>query len=131
MMNKLLFLISALLLIACVKTDDTTFSVVCDTKTEWYANINGMKGEEKSTELLTFIFKNKKLEGYTCDIWTPEEIHCSKNFKIDAHTGNQVLNFDRLSGKFSSHKYENDPKNKTSESKHWNGKCEKVKENKF
>lgn len=131
MTKFLLAILIALTSTACSKFDENTFAVVCDTKTEWYANINGVRGEEKSTESLTFVFKDKKLEGYECRTWTKEEIQCSQSLQGGNWSRNQVLNFDRLSGKFSSHKNQKDTQLKTTESKHWSGKCEKVKENKF
>jgi hypothetical protein len=134
-MKQILFIFIFIFgIISCSKIDNDTFSLVCETTSEWSGVINNVKGQEKKNETLTFIFKNKKLEGFECRVWTNDEISCNKTVgKVENNEGwsNHVVNFDRVSGKFTSSKSESEPKFQRFTNKYWIGKCEKVKDNKF
>ncbi|QWE06399.1 hypothetical protein [Polynucleobacter sp. JS-JIR-5-A7] len=93
--------------------------------------MDGRKGNEKKNETITFIFKNKKLDGFECLHWDKEKIVCSVDINKPTQKMTESLSFDRLSGvvnykKFNSHSLIN-----LVEQKSYVGKCEKVKENKF
>jgi len=132
MTMKLITLLLVLFTVSCSQFDDTTFSVVCELKTNTIELHNGDSHKNSFNESKTYIFKNKKLEGYNCSRWNNEEITCSTPPRLNGYY--DVLNFDRLSGKFSSHKvlqHEDTKNSRPYGHEDSTGKCEKVKENKF
>ena len=83
----------------------------------------------KKNEIVTLIFKNKKLDVYDCPVWTDDSISCGIDLKIDKDSHQERLILDRKSGIIKFWKTRQTPT--SIEKKDYIGKCEKVKENNF
>jgi len=128
-MKKLFTLFLLLLSVSCSRIDQDSFTLVCDVDTHWVLVENGVKSESKKNEIVTLIFKNKKLDVYDCPVWTDDSISCGTDLKIDKDSHQERLMLDRKSGIIKFWKTRQDPTR--IEKKEYIGKCEKVKENKF
>jgi len=126
---KLITLLLVLLTVSCSRIDQDSFTLVCDVDTKWVLVENGVRSESKINEVVTLIFKNKKLDVYDCPVWTEDSISCGIDLKIDKDSHQERLMLDRKSGIIKFWKTRQTPK--SIEKKDYIGKCEKVKENKF
>ena len=128
-MKKLVTLFLLVFSVSCSRIDQDSFTLVCDVDTKWVLVENGLKSESKKNEIVTLIFKNKKLDVYDCPVWTDDSISCGIDLKIDKDSHQERLILDRKSGIIKFWKTRQTPT--SIEKKDYIGKCEKVKENKF
>jgi hypothetical protein len=129
MMKKLVTLFLLVFTISCSQIDQDSFTLVCDVDTNVVIVDNGVRSEYKKNEIVTLIFKNKKLDVYDCQMWTDDSISCGVHLKDDKDSHQERMILDRKSGIIKFYKIRQDPTR--IEKKEYIGKCEKVKENKF